>query len=71
MFIPTDVARLMRAFPMFEWLPQTATDEGGPLKVWARRGSATVYWHYHFSHWGKPDKDVQLRAIRELIEAND
>jgi hypothetical protein len=38
---------------------------GGPLKVWRKTGSKTIYWHYHFSVYGKFEqkKAGQLKAI--------
>ena len=71
-FIPSDVARLMRASSMFRWLPKAPTDEGRPLKVWLRKDSKTIYWHYHFSFWGKEQqKAEQLKAIGQMIEGRD
>jgi hypothetical protein len=65
-FISFGVARLMRLFPMFDWLPKEPND-GQPLKEWAKRGRATVYWHYHFSA-AAPAKAAQLAAIGGRIE---
>jgi hypothetical protein len=54
---------------LFPWMPKVPQDEGRPLKVWARIGAKTVYWHYHLSVYGilEQPKRAQLRAISELV----
>ena len=67
-FIPDSVGRLMKASGCFPWLPKKPISEGGPLKVWLNTGSKIVYWHYHFSVYGRFDlaKQKQLRMIATL-----
>jgi hypothetical protein len=68
-FIPPRVGFLMASSRLFPWMPKTPQDEGGPLKVWARFGNKTLYWHYHLSVYGifEQPKRAQLRAIGELV----
>jgi len=66
-FISPDVAKLMRESSVFPWMPKTPIDTGGPLKIWRKTGSKTIYWHYHFSYWGRPQKVEQLKAIGRLL----
>lgn len=71
-FIPTAVAAMMRRSRVFPWLPDTPTDIGRALKIWRKLGPTTVYWHYHFSVYGKFEskKAEQLMEIRELLSAD-
>jgi hypothetical protein len=68
-FVPEGVARLMRESSMFEWIPKLPSDTGGALKIWRKTGSKTIYWHYHFSVYGKFEqkKADQLQAIGQLL----
>jgi len=66
-FISPDVAKLMREAAVFPWMPKAPIDTGGPLKIWRKTGSKTIYWHYHFSYWGRPQKVEQLKAIGRLL----
>lgn len=68
-FVPEGVGRLMRGSQLFPWMPTVPCDQDGPLKVWAELGSKTVFWHYHFSVYGRFEraKAEQLRAIGRLI----
>ena len=66
-FVSPDVARLMRESSVFPWMPKAPSDTGGPLKIWRKTGSKTIYWHYHFSYWGRPQKADQLKAIGQLL----
>jgi hypothetical protein len=68
-FISDAVARLMRASGHFSWLPQQPRSLGQPLKVWYYTPNKTIYWHYHFSVYGKfnEEKLKQLKAIGGLI----
>ena len=68
-FVPEGVARLMRESSMFQWMPKVPSDTGGPLKICRKTGSKTIYWHYHFSYWGRPQKVEQLKAIGQLLNA--
>jgi hypothetical protein len=58
----------MKASGHFPWIPSKPTSEGGPLKIWLRTERKTVYWHYHFSVYGKyeREKQRQLAAIAAL-----
>ena len=70
-FVPEGVARLMRESSMFEWMPKLPSDTGGALKIWRKTGSKTIYWHYHFSVYGKFEqkKTDQLKAIGQLLNS--
>jgi Prolyl oligopeptidase family len=67
-FVSPDVAKLMRDSSFFPWIPKVPSDTGGPLKIWRKTESKTIYWHYHFSVYGKFEqkKRDQLKAIGEL-----
>jgi hypothetical protein len=67
-FVSDGVGRLMRASRLFPWIPSKPISEEGPLKIWYKSGSKTVYWHYHFSVYGKyeAEKQRQLAAIAAL-----
>lgn len=68
-FISDGVARLMRNFPIFSWMPKQARDIGLPLKLWAEVENKRIYWHYHFSVYGKFErgKNEQLIEIGKII----
>lgn len=66
-FVSPDVARLMRESAVFPWMPKAPMDTGGSLKIWRKTASKTIYWHYHFSYWGRPQKAEQLKAIGQLL----
>ena len=68
-FIPVSVAKLMKISGEFPWLPRSPSVDGTPLKVWYKTGNKRVYWHYHFSVYGKfnEEKMNQLTAIGSLI----
>lgn len=70
-FVPEGVARLMRESSMFHWMPKVPSDTGGALKIWRKTGSKTIYWHYHFSVYGKFEqkKTAQLKAIGQLLNS--
>ena len=70
-FVPEGVARLMRDSFMFQWMPKVPSDTDGALKIWRRTGSKTIYWHYHFSVYGKFEqkKTDQLKAIGQLLNS--
>ncbi len=67
-FISSKVGHLMKASKCFPWIPAKPVDEDGPLKIWLRTGSKTVYWHYHFSVYGayEQQKKEQITAIAAL-----
>lgn len=69
-FISDGVARLMRYFSIFSWMPKEARDIGAPLKLWAEVESKRIYWHYHFSVYGKFEKrkKEQLADIGKIID---
>ncbi|MDP1992872.1 MAG: hypothetical protein Q8K00_17810 [Syntrophales bacterium] len=68
-FIPGSVGKLMRASGHFTWLPMMPTSNGQHLKIWKEMNSKTIYWHYHFSVYGKfyQEKLKQLNEIKALI----
>ena len=70
-FVPAGVAKLMRRSSMFPWMPKAPSDTGGPFKIWRKTGPKTIYWHYHFSVYGKFEqkKTDQLKAIGQLLSA--
>lgn len=67
-FLPSAVARLMRASKMFPWLTRTPVANCGALDVLYQEGSKTVYSHLHFSVYGKFEqrKREQAREIGRL-----
>jgi hypothetical protein len=69
-FIPDGVAKLMRATGQFPWMPKAPQASGNALKVWFKDDNKIVYWHYHFSVYGKfqEQKVKQLREISELLD---
>jgi hypothetical protein len=68
-FLPREVARLMRASGEFTWLPAAPIDNTGALDVLCRSGDTTVYSHLHFSVYGKFEskKVAQANAIAGLL----
>jgi hypothetical protein len=69
-FIPSSVARWMRASSLFPWMPREPIDQGRQLKLWEKRPNKAVCWHYHFSHaFNGLKKTAQLREISELVGA--
>lgn len=68
-FICDSVARLMRDSGRFAWMPQKPQSIGQPLKIWLKAQNKMIYWHYHFSVYGKfqEEKLKQLKAIGDLI----
>ena len=68
-FVSPKVAQLMRETAAFDWLFSAFGDASGPLRVLCRQGNNTVYSHYHFSVYGKfqKQKDSQAVAIRKLL----
>ena len=68
-FVPDGVGKLMASSGLFPWMPKAPVAQDSPLKVWATLGPKVVYWHYHFSVYGKYEqmKTEQLRAIGRLI----
>lgn len=73
MFIPTGVGRLMKTSDLFPWLPAKPTPTEGPLRIWYKTQTKTMYWHYHFSVYGKfeHEKKQQLAAIRSLARGEN
>lgn len=69
-FIPGGVGRLMRASGEFPWLPKTPKSTGARLKLWHKTAVKAVYWHYHFSVYGKfqQEKMNQLAEMSQLLE---
>ncbi len=67
-FIPGTVALHMQKSGAFKWMPKVP-EEGQGLKIWKRIGGKTIYAHYHFSVYGKFEKEKrrQLQAIGALI----
>jgi hypothetical protein len=70
-FVPSGVARLMRASGAFRWLPKEADSEGRALTVWYRSAATTFYCHYHLSTYGHQEqrKREQIAEIRSLVHA--
>lgn len=70
-FIPDGVARLMRNFRLFSWLPKQPLGAGNALKLWFESNTKQIHWHYHFSVYGKfeQQKKEQLNAIGQLLAA--
>lgn len=60
-FISSGVARLMYSSKAFPWLPKAPTGLG-PLRVFYRDSSRSVYAHLHFSNYGKFQKQLELEA---------
>lgn len=72
-FLPSGVARLMRATGRFPWLGSTSRSQTGPLGILFQGGQKTVYSHLHFSVYGKFQrrKVEEAAAIRELLLQDD
>jgi hypothetical protein len=68
-FISVGVAQLMRASGLFPWLPEKPSEVDGPLRVWFRNRSKSVYSHLHFANYGKfvPRMKGEASAIRALL----
>ena len=68
-FIPTSVAKLMQKTNQFDWIPSKPIDNGKHLKLWTKIEHKKIYWHYHFSVYGKFEekKTNQLNEIGSLI----
>jgi hypothetical protein len=68
-FLPSEVARLMRASGEFTWLPATPIDKCGELGILHQSAGRTVYSHLHFSVYGKFEsrKVAQANAIAGLL----
>jgi hypothetical protein len=68
-FIPSGVARLMRGTGLFPWIPRAPIRSLGPLGVWFRKGSKTMYSLLHFSVYGKfaQQKAAEALAIRAIL----
>lgn len=68
-FVSPKVAQLLRDTMQFDWLSTAQSDLGGPLRVLCREGNNTVYSHYHFSVYGKfqKQKDSEAVAMRKLL----
>jgi hypothetical protein len=68
-FIPTSVGNLMRESRAFKWIPQAPTQGTGHLRHWANLNGKQIFWHYHFSVYGKFEegKTQQFSEIRKLI----
>lgn len=75
-FVSAGVVRLMRASKAFHWLPKQVTGDAaagqGPLRVLYRDASRSVYWHLHFSNYGKFQQqlDEETRAVAALLPRN-
>jgi hypothetical protein len=68
-FVPSQVARLMRQSRAFPWLPAQPQMQGQVLPVLYAENGRTVYLHLHFSNCGKfqQRKDAEAKAIAQLI----
>lgn len=68
-FMPTSVGNLMRQTGYFPWITGKPDSIDSELKIWFRNERKVVFWHYHFSTYGKfvATKDKQVIAIRALI----
>ena len=71
-FLSGAVARLMRKSCLFPWLPRAPIGSSGPLGVWYKAGTKTVYSHLHFSVYGKfaERKALEALAMREILLKN-
>jgi hypothetical protein len=49
-------------------MPETASDDGGPLKILHKTNSTAVYLYLHLSCAETAEKRAQLKAIGQLIE---
>jgi len=70
--MPTSVGNLMRQTGYFPWIATKPDATDSELKVWFSDENKTVFWHYHFSTYGKftATKEKQAIAIRTLIHGN-
>lgn len=68
-FIPSSVGKLMYETGEFYWLPAKPKSSEKHLKVWTNFGNKKVFWHYHFSVYGKFEeaKTNQLNEIGSFI----
>lgn len=68
-FVSSEVARLMRAARIFNWLPPTPIERFGSLGVLLNERGKTVYSHLHFSVYGKfhQQKASEALIIRGLL----
>ncbi|MDR4517326.1 MAG: hypothetical protein MRK00_08065 [Nitrosomonas sp.] len=68
-FMPASVGNLMRRTGHFPWIAAKPDATDSELKVWFTDENKTVFWHYHFSTYGKfaATKEKQAVAIRGLI----
>ena len=70
-FVPPGVARLLRATPLFAWLPTRPIARQGSLPVLFRSEGKAFFSPYHFScvgkHCLKKDRDQQIQDIGKLI----
>ena len=72
-FIPPAPALLMRRSGHFPWLSSKHQRIGDhALGVWAVRPGKTIYWHYHFSTYGKSFalKSRQLAEIGGFLSGS-
>jgi hypothetical protein len=65
-FIPQSVGRLMKESGHFPWMPAKPSSKEGPLGIWFRTEKKTVYWHYHFSVYGKFEEEKQRQLAAAL-----
>lgn len=67
-FISAGVARLMRATGYFNWLPREFPKEKVLPEIYSGAGT-TVYYHLHFSNYGKfrVRLDAEADAIRYML----
>lgn len=67
-FISAGVARLMRATGYFSWLPRELPKEKVLSEIFSGAGT-TVYYHLHFSNYGKFQArlDAEADAIKHML----
>lgn len=68
-FISPKVANLMSKTTIFTWLPKKPIEINSSLKLWYSCEDKKVFWHYHFSNYGKfmATLQNQFKDIGELI----
>jgi hypothetical protein len=68
-FVPSQVARLMRQSGAFPWLPAQPPTQAQVLPALYAEDGRTVYLHLHFSNYGKfqQRKAAEAKAIAQLI----
>lgn len=68
-FIPPRVGEIMLKTRYFSWITTKPYCTDNALKIWFKNERKTVFWHYHFSAYGKfaATKEKQAVAIRALI----